>query len=164
VGNDPVNLLDYLGLWGTGNHNWIIRKAFPSTRLPKEFRQFIEEGRKYADAPRHQWPKYSYMHAMRNSDQTPEEVMAQMNKYINDHLNAFKGYSKLGKCKEAYFELGMALHAVMDFTSPSHAGFETLGWDTMLYHSAEERTVSGQTLKQTVDLINQTLHDHEIEF
>jgi len=166
--NDPINIVDPLGLWPTGIHNKIIRKAFSSS--PSPARVAIERGSKYADSLKFQSPKYGYMHSMRMSNQTVEETEKLMNDYINKHLKEYKDQVKEGNCDKAYFHLGMALHPVMDSTSPTHSGFQI--WDGIMVtpgykivqHILGERTISRTQINRTVQLINQTLKSNGIKF
>jgi len=60
------------------------------------------------------------MHAMRAHGQTVEEAERLMNNFIRQQVAEYKRLMAEGKTEEAYFALGMAMHPLMDNTSPSH--------------------------------------------
>ena len=66
------------------------------------------------------------MHAMRNGDvgQTVEEAKAEADRHVREYLMRAKDELKKGNTYEAYYLLGIGLHALQDATSPSHSGFQ----------------------------------------
>lgn len=117
-------------MWGTRVHSHLIDIAFP--KEDKLCRANMKLGSIAADAAEYQDTKYSYMHAMRTPEQTPEEAEDLMWKFIRDK------YKEIRKEKAKYrrepwqtavwlkacLYRGIALHPVMDMTSPEHAGFK----------------------------------------
>jgi len=154
VVNNPVNYRDPLGLWPPEIHNKIIWEAFES--LPLHLRWAIEEGSRYADT--FQDPKDAYMHAMRSKGQTVGEAQRAMENFIEKHINNYKCEKEKGNLYDAFFQLGMALHPVMDSTSPSHRGLQVWnGLSDMPGHWLAEREISRQQLQESVKNINRTL-------
>lgn len=163
--NNPSNLTDPYGLWPTPIHNQIIDETFRS--MPSDLRDAIKRGSEHADEVMFQSPEYNYMHAMRRKGQSVEEAKKMMEAFINQHLDNYECNARAGRFEEAYFELGMALHPIMDSTSPSHEGFQI--WDSVLgtimrggilsykLHMDAESSITPAQLKRTVDLINQAL-------
>jgi RHS repeat-associated protein len=164
VGNNPVNWIDRSGLWPTEIHNRIIREAFRN--LPFYLLDAIERGSAYADTL--QSGKYAYMHAMRSWGQNIQEAQWAMDDYIKHHLNNYE-CMKEKRNIDAFFELGMALHPIMDSTSPSHEGFQV--WDplymtgpSLFRHWLSEREMSEQQMQETINRINRTLSVYGINF
>ena len=68
---------------------------------------------------------------------------------------------KNGNVDNAYFELGMAIHPLMDSTSPSHENFKVwkgLLWSTgieLMSHYFGENTISESQMQDNINLINQ---------
>ena len=84
-------------------------------------------------------------------------------------MDRYTTFLASGRAEDAYFELGMALHPIMDSTSPSHRGFQTcpganpllgLGYVAVdgLLHYLAEREISDSQLQETVALINEALN------
>jgi RHS repeat-associated protein len=154
VQNNPLNYRDPLGLWPPGIHNRIIAEAFRD--LPEHLRMAIEAGSQYADT--FQDPQYAYMHAMRSSGQSVNEAKRAMEKFIEKHLDNYRCKKQKGNYYDAFFQLGMALHPVMDSTSPPHRGFQVWnGLSDMAGHWLAEREISTQQIQDTVKNINRTL-------
>jgi hypothetical protein len=103
------------------------------------------------------------MHAQRQKDQSVESASAQMYAYVSEHIKNYIDLKNTGELDKAYFELGMALHPIMDSTSPSHAGFQA--WEgvfntpgyKLLVHWYMERKINEQQLNATVDLIREIM-------
>jgi RHS repeat-associated protein len=126
--NDPVNKLDPTGKWRTRIHDKLIGAVFPG--LSHQEQDYIEQGSLYVDLW-FQSEKYSYMHAMRAPNESVGHAENEMQGFVQQHLQAYKDDLFLGELFEdeelianAYFELGMALHPVMDSTDPLHEGFQ----------------------------------------
>jgi hypothetical protein len=87
----------------------------------------IKAGSRYADSLKFQSPEYSYMHAMSSSVWSPDEAKRMMCRYIKSYADVYRQLIASpypGYHAQAYFALGMALHAAMDSTSPVHRGFQ----------------------------------------
>jgi RHS repeat-associated protein len=84
----------------------------------------VSAGHEWADASNHQTAQYTYMHAMRNETQTPEEAKAAANTFIRSAASMALAAKEKGDMKTAYFWYGVALHTMQDSTSPSHRGFQ----------------------------------------
>jgi hypothetical protein len=103
------------------------------------------------------------MHAMREKNQAIKSAKENMQNFVNDHLREYQRLMGMGQTDEAYFQLGMALHPVMDSTSPSHDGFQ--GWDNVLNttgyelikHAVQEQFMSPDQLSKTIELIKQVM-------
>jgi RHS repeat-associated protein len=147
--NDPINAVDPWGLWSEPAHDELIRQFGKLHGFTEPQVRSMMQGSVWADsmlAPGsimgHQAEQYSYIHAMTSRafpDKRKACVMA--NKFIYEHLEKYRGLlsgsisipSSLGGNRGAYlrgteynpyFHLGLAMHTVMDSTSPSHDGFQ----------------------------------------
>ena len=129
VGGKPLSSTDPFGLWSTDAHNYFIRTMFPT--LPTGLREAIERGSRTTDNMGYQDACNSHMHAMSSDCLTPEKAREKMCKFVKANLS---GYNNLIESKDAasqtsaYFLLGMALHPIMDSTSPVHRGLQQ--WHT----------------------------------
>jgi RHS repeat-associated protein len=157
VGNNALNWTDRLGLWRTPHHDRIINR-FVDLYIPTLdpiYIQAIREGSKYADT--FQESEYSYIHHMRDgkTGQSKADAEALMNKYIDHHIQKYKCDMTQGKYNEAYKHLGMALHPIMDSTSPTHGDF--LPWQGVIplllsgIHAAGEATIDDSQIELTID-------------
>jgi hypothetical protein len=84
-------------------------------------------GSRYADSTAFQAPEFSYMHAMSSSAWSAEEAQRRMCEYVQAYGDVYRqmiASPAPGYHGQAYFALGMALHAIMDSTSPEHRGFQ----------------------------------------
>jgi len=122
--NNPYRYIDPDGKWPEEVHNTIIRAAFSGGKykVSPSAMAALMRGSAYADT--FQEPRYSYMHAMRASGQSVEEAERLMKNFINYHVKEYKTLMSQGKTKEAYEASGMAMHPIMDATSPSHEGMQ----------------------------------------
>jgi RHS repeat-associated protein len=130
-GNDPINKVDLMGRWSADIHNQLINEAFSGIFSSVE-RGSIERGSAYVD-DEYSAKEYSFMHAMRaggswgRSDRSVGEARALMQGFIVGNLinyEEFKSYGSSCYRALAFSCLGMALHPVMDSTSPAHEGFQ----------------------------------------
>jgi hypothetical protein len=107
--------------WSTHVHNLMIRQAF-SDEDEKCLAEMMKGSR---EADRHQDPADSFIHAMRAPGQSIESARARMWDWIDSgYRTARFNNSRERAC---YFR-GMALHPIMDSTSPVHRDFQE--WDT----------------------------------
>ncbi len=128
VNGNPVSYRDLLGLWSTDAHNYFIDSYFAGA-LPAGALDAIKAGSKFADTGRSwsgefQMPAYAHMHAQRSSNESASQARANGCAFFQRHMRAYRLNMENGRTRDAYFALGMALHTVMDSTSPVH------GWDT----------------------------------
>jgi len=98
------------------------------------------------------------MHAVRAPGQTVEEAERLMNNFIRQEVAEYKRLMAEGKTDEAYFALGMAMHPLMDATSPAHEGMQEwsgyLGYSKFkkaLEHMRQEKDISQERFNTTVE-------------
>ena len=159
VQNNPINFVDSSGLWSEPIHNKIIKEAFK--HLPESQRNQIEKGSAFADT--HQDKKFNHMHAMSQKGESAESANSKMQDYINEHMNNYTTLKETGQFEKAYFELGMALHPIMDSTSPFHEGFQV--WEGILNNSGynlakhwlQERNISNDQVAKTVQRMKEAM-------
>lgn len=161
VQNSPINYVDSDGLWPERIHNRIISIAFEN--LPKNLISQIEKGSAYSDSWKFQSPNFNHMHATRQNDESIDAARDKMQGYINEHLHSFQTFLDAGQFEKAFFELGMALHPIMDSTSPSHEGFQpwegvlnTPGYQ-LINHWGKEQSISPDRLSKTIELIKRAI-------
>lgn len=118
--NNPYRYVDPNGKWPEEVHNSIIKAAFP--KLPPGAIIAMQKGSAYADT--FQDPQYSYMHAMRAPKQSTEDAAGLTDTFIMWKAAEYKTLMSQGKTDAAYEALGMAMHPLMDSTSPSHEGYQ----------------------------------------
>jgi RHS repeat-associated protein len=148
--NNPINRIDPAGLWGPAIHNQLIDETFLVFGLSGQDRGFIKEGSEFADI--FQDPEDAYMHAMRAPDQSVEKAEELMWGFVEEHLYYYELYEFVGWHDEALFQLGMALHPIMDLTSPSHEGFQI--WNGVYgpgaaIHWKKEREITPEKREET---------------
>jgi hypothetical protein len=149
-------------LWATDAHDYFIDQTFPN--LPPALRDILKEGSAYVDTPKFQDDSNSGLHAMTSGTMNQAQAREQMCKFIKDNL-ARSNAAKLRNDPRYLYYLGMALHPVMDYTSPAHRGWQ-------MWHGASDAAKHGpwptsmenlKTAKQprytreTVDLIKRVL-------
>lgn len=94
--------------------------------------------------------------------QSVEEATRLMNEFIREKVSEYKALMKQGKTDEAYFALGMAMHPLMDATSPGHEGMqEWKGLDGPIklgkagIHFLREISISDERKTRTINLLNE---------
>jgi RHS repeat-associated protein len=134
VGGNPVNASDPLGLWSTKAHNYLISKAFNC--LSESQRNAIMRGSAYADSMSagHQDPENAFMHMMTAEGLSRAESLKKFRAYFKGKMGKYNSYLSQSKqwaakgdraraavaMDNAMFNLGMAMHPLMDSTSPAH--------------------------------------------
>jgi RHS repeat-associated protein len=180
--NNPINRIDPTGLWVPGVHRQISYAAFtgpsifiePSIfRLSDDEKRYVEQGSEYVDT--FQSPEDAYMHAMRTgrrngNSQTVAQAEKLMRRFIYKYLFIYKEIESLDAGSSAYHglalqNLGMAMHPVMDSTSPSHTGFQPWFGDEntfeLLAHVSVEKSISPETRQITVNLMHEEITNFE---
>ena len=164
VGGNPISASDPFGLWSTEAHNAILQHAFPGASWGVQ--QALQNGSAWVDAPWNQGSWNDYQHAMTAPGQSAADARDRMCRFVKEHLANFKALSGSQDPRAlyaAYFELGEALHPIMDSTSPAHVGWQTWGnpWDPAWYGEWRTHGDSSGSLEDlnhlTPDLLKQTL-------
>ncbi|MBI1811917.1 MAG: hypothetical protein HYR78_08340, partial [Nitrospirae bacterium] len=107
-------------------HNTIIATAFSSSgyRISSSAIAALQRGSVEADSSKYQDSAHSYMHAMRAPNQSAEEAAGRTVTFIMEKVAEYKSLMAAGQEGKAYEALGMAMHPLMDATSPSHEGYQ----------------------------------------
>lgn len=124
--DNPVNMIDPLGKWATFIHREAIDNALETSLLPASDRQILKEEQDEVDND--QKAADSYRHAMSNGSgtppQTPAEAQQQTDNYVLDLLTKARAAEAKNDHTTAMQDLGQAMHALQDSTSPAHHGFQ----------------------------------------
>jgi len=89
-----------------------------------------------------------------------------MNDFIRQKVNEYKSLMRQVKTDEAYFAMGMAMHPIMDSTSPSHEGMQE--WKGINgpaelgeagVHISQELMISDERLSRTVNHLREFYTD-----
>jgi RHS repeat-associated protein len=161
VSENPIATSDPFGLWSTQAHNAIISAAFPG--LSANLLHAIQDGSASVDELIYQLIGDPAEHAMSRPGEDPSAARGRACSFIADHLARYRQMATSSEPSVqymAYFELGEAMHTVMDSTSPAHAGF--LPWSILhpgghgdLPGSIEDLAhLTPQLLQETVDKMN----------
>lgn len=167
--NNPYRYVDLNGKWAEEVHNRIIAEAFQGSwrpRLSDRALKMFKQASAFVDT--FQDPKYSYMHGMRAPGQSVEDATKLMNDFIAQKVADYKRFMAEGKTDKAYFALGMAMHPLMDATSPAHEGMQE--WKSpwthpfeALQHTEREATdvfrSNSEYLRKSVDLLRRFYHE-----
>ena len=159
-GGNPLSFRDPKGLWSTAAHNAIINAYGNLASLPPEYIAAMQQGSYDADhGSSYQDSYHSYMHAMSSSKLSKAEACKMLNDFVGNTVAKANALADSGDQKGAYYELGFGLHAIMDSTSPAHAGFQEWHTRDFLQHgpfptSKEDgRSLTPEMLNQTLDLM-----------
>ncbi|HBX85526.1 MAG TPA: hypothetical protein DEH40_12570 [Marinilabiliales bacterium] len=118
--NNPIKYHDPNGMWPEKVHNRMIEETFKGTLTTNEI-AILMQASKYADIAEFQDTDDSYRHAMGQEGLSTGASMKLYDNFINQQLDNFINTSDPNA---ALFELGIALHAMMDNASPTHNGFQ----------------------------------------
>jgi uncharacterized protein RhaS with RHS repeats len=122
VGNSPLAHIDPTGLWSTEAHNQIIWNALHPCGVSNADIWQIQQGSQYADSWQFQGAQYSYMHAMSDgtANQSPSAAQNQTASFVAANMKVANSQYKAGATSQAMFTFGLAMHPLMDVTSPAH--------------------------------------------
>jgi len=168
--NDPINNFDLNGRWSAPVHSQIIHEAF-SDQLGDYQGGFsplyqVRMGSEWVDSllNGNQAGKYAYMHAMTNAKtgQSREEAEKQMWWFVTKHYFAYKEKLQSGSQvygeTSAYFELGAAMHPIMDMTCPSH-NWQPWKASVGYWWEHDDPEIDKVTLNKTVESMQNTMRD-----
>jgi len=126
--NNPLIYVDPNGKWPTLIHHALFAGAFggPLGGLTKEQVGLLSRGSDFVDysISGQTQPSLAYQHGMRSIEERAHEARSRTNSFIDEHEgDAIRWANKLSRVDGwALVEFGMAMHPVMDRTSPAHAG------------------------------------------
>ncbi len=159
VYNNPLRYIDPLGLWSLPGHNYFIDEAYPN--VPLRFKQYIKHGSASADVIFRQTCGSSGIHAMSCPPFLDvEAAKEQMQAFIQVNMESFRKQYCRGNLSDAGYFLGLALHSIMDSTSPSHRGFQKWSFSEIQKHgdfseSLENIKVAPAYRDETVKLMKE---------
>jgi RHS repeat-associated protein len=131
----PLRDVDALGLWSTSAHNYLLEEFARRNGIGSVLLSELQDGSATADSffhngyPGYQGATYSFMHAMTSSAWPDKKEACRMAGIFTDNqYSKYKSESgDVNSPTQAWFDLGMGLHTIMDNTSPAHRGFQF--WD-----------------------------------
>jgi len=103
----------------------MLDTAFPNESDTCRLQMY--NGSRTADTRPYQAVDYAYMHGMRKKGQSEAEAIGKFWAFIDSKYAEARLLERSGRMDDACFSRGMALHPVMDSTSPAHRGFQE--WD-----------------------------------
>jgi RHS repeat-associated protein len=170
VGNNPSNFVDPVGLWATKAHEFIITDAFKSC-LSNPQLQKLKDASAYVDRLAGQRESQAYQHGMRGgAGQSEQDAKNLANGFIRDQEQKARAAGHKG-CKGGYhdiplaalWEIGQALHTIMDETSPAHEGFQIWygppyptgigAWDAVAYTRWYRNVLAPHEAKETLKVL-----------
>lgn len=116
--NDPVGREDVSGLWSPEAHDKQLEHAF-SGKLSEQDVAILQAASRSFDEGT-QSGKASYMHSMAEQGQTPADAIKERDRFIERQLSYAKDLAQKGERDKALQAMGIALHPIMDSTSPEH--------------------------------------------
>lgn len=158
--NNPFRFVDKNGKWPTAIHNQIIDAAFPN--LTPGQRQILKDVSAHQDSilGGGQGGALSYEHAMRGPGQSVADTQAEYQDFVSTNEDQatstqinFWAASNPGLSNDALAKFAAALRAVLDSTSPAHAGFQVWQWWNPVLvwkHHWAENSISPQQLRTAV--------------
>jgi hypothetical protein len=158
-------VIDPFGLWSTAAHNAIIREYGKQMGFPLDVIQAMEKGSYDADhGDGYQDAAHSFMHAMSSSSLTKAQACKKLNTFVADNVAIANSLAAEGNSLVSAWDLGFGLHAIMDSTSPVHAGFQPWRWWDFWKHgpfptSQEDvNSLTPQLLQQTVEAMKNAVN------
>jgi RHS repeat-associated protein len=163
VYNIPLRLTDDNGKWPGDTHNQIIDKSFPN--LTAAQRQILKNVSFQQDNPfaGGQANSAASEHAMRGPNQTVEQAQGQFNDFVSSTETSaqtaqwtfwLNDPDNAGSVSdEALARFREALHAIVDSTSPAHAGFQKWDWRNpalFIAHHNAEKTINPQQMLNAI--------------
>ena len=135
--NNPLRNIDPNGMWATEAHNHFIRKFMGQFQgsLGADAEKMIaamQRGSLDADGgpmPIRSWMQdglHVHIHAMTSTMKGKAESRADMLAFFARQFEFFNQLTHNGTVanESGYYYLGMAMHPIMDSTSPAHAGWQ----------------------------------------
>ena len=126
VDDSPANAQDPLGLHSTDAHNQIIWNALHPCGVSNDDIWQIQQGSHFVDQ-HFQGGEYSYMHAMSNgtANQSAADAQDAAAGFTGSEMHDAQSVYDAGGISQSMFIFGVAMHPVMDQTSPAHTDYGT---------------------------------------
>jgi len=121
VRNSPLNGTDPSGLWSPRAHDQMVWNALSPCGVSDADIYEIQRGSRSVDQD-YQGAEYAYMHSMSNGNisQSASKAVAQRNSFVQVEVREAIADFAAGDRNQAMFVFGIAMHPVMDMTSPAH--------------------------------------------
>jgi len=118
AGGDPVNFSDPFGLWDFPTHRRIIMQALVKTGELADIHELQDDAEAFDK--RTQSPDLSYMHAMARPGMNAQSEANLTENFITGNLKLARRLEQNHDHHAAMQSLAVAMHAMMDKTSPWH--------------------------------------------
>lgn len=120
--NSSPNGTDPSGLWSTDAHHQLIWNALHPCGVSNADIWQIQQGSDFADSFAFQGAEWSFMHAMSNGSahQTANDARRQTTQFVASQMSDANSVYNAGGNDQAMFLFGIAMHPLMDSTSPAH--------------------------------------------
>jgi hypothetical protein len=122
VANSPLNARDPAGLWSTKAHNQMVWNAFKDCKgVSKDDIYQMQLGSEWLDENT-QGSEGSYMHSMSdgNGSEGPNLAKYERDRFVQQQMSNAQTVLNAGGRSQAMFIFGVAMHPLMDMTSPAH--------------------------------------------
>jgi hypothetical protein len=170
VHNNPLRFVDKNGKWPTEIHNQIIELAFPN--LTARQRQILKDVSAQQDNvfTGGQANSLAFEHALSSPGQTPAQAAQQFSDFVSgNESSAQKAQMQFWAGDPSDNELsdsalatfGLALHAMVDSTSPAHSWFQMWNWMNpflVMNHTEAEKTISRTELINAANVARETFN------
>ncbi len=118
VHNSPVNRQDPSGLWSPGAHDALISHALKCAVPDFVISEIQQDSRTWDEMS--QAAGQSNFHSLAMPGQSAQQAIDARNQIIADYLNNAQFMYQHGRTKDAYWDFAVAIHVLMDMTSPAH--------------------------------------------
>jgi RHS repeat-associated protein len=120
VGNSPTNANDPLGLWSPEAHDALIRHALAPCGVSDGNIRQIQQGSRDFDSDTGTSEQWAFAHSMASPGQDRDQAIQQRNSFVASELIMAGNMFQAGEQNFAFQTVGVAMHPMMDFTSPAH--------------------------------------------
>ncbi len=165
--NNPYKYVDKDGAWPERIHNKLIDQAFSKGdyKLNANIIGIFKQASAYADSADYQAAKFSYMHSMSTTIYSEEMAAKFTTYYVEGKIAEYKRLMAEGNwvaTDKANYAIGMAMHAVMDSTAPSHENYQSWGglewlnplsWIKGAEHGLLEQYANSSKKRETVRML-----------
>jgi RHS repeat-associated protein len=149
AGDDPITGIDPTGLWSPQAHDALVQHALGPCDVSSGDISAIQSASRTFDAATGLSATYANWHALAQPGQSPDAALQQIAAIIASQLQYARDIWQNGDKSLALSQLGIAIHPIMDLTSPAHTALTPRGrvpytWPdplNILLHSITDKIV-----------------------